>query len=44
MRRARIRRRRAIQLDMIAGIALIIVSAAMVAAMPWFFQSLGGLQ
>jgi hypothetical protein len=43
MRRAALRRRRAIQWDMVAGIALIMISAAMLAAMPWFFQTLGGL-
>jgi hypothetical protein len=42
MRRAALRRRRAIQWDMVAGVALIMISAAM----PWFFQTfqtLGGL-
>jgi hypothetical protein len=44
--RITVRRRRAIPWDAIVGAALIAISAAMLAAMPWFFQTfqaLGGL-
>lgn len=37
-----VRRRRTIPWDAIVGAALIVISAAMLAAMPWFFQTFGG--